>query len=359
MKELLIVATSALTPEQEAMEINSAHPRVEYVLLAERTGADFLNYSLYDRVPFGTILRRAETMARSDLTLALTALQKAARYRTVVAMSERVGIPLALCKRLGMLKSNLIFRFTAWSHRQERLFRNYDLLSYVDHFIVESLPLGKLLHTRFCVPQEKISFIPYAVDEQYFAPHHVTVSTHCRNPLLFSAGETRGRDYGTLIQAVSPLRNVDVEIAAFGTWFARERDIGLADATAPNINLADRKPRSAMRESYARAACVVVPLRDNVFSAGVTVTLEALAMGRPVIATQSAGLAGYLEDGETGLLVPPGNPDAMRAAISFVLDNPEQAERLSRNGRAAAETQFGLERHVAQFEAVIDAVTSL
>lgn len=356
MQDLLIVATSALKPEQAARLPDAPYPRVDYLLLADALGADILNYGLYNRLPFKRALRRLETMARSDIALATAALTRARRYETIVAMSERVGIPLALCKRAGLLRARLVFRFTAWSQRQARLFGRIDALSHVDHIVVESRPLGALLQRRYAVPPERISFVPYAIDDQFFAPERAGMRHSGSQPLVFTAGETRGRDYETLVDALAPLNGIDVEIASYGSWFAREQDVDTVTALPPHIRVAGRKSRSEMRAAYARAACVVVPLHNQVFSAGITVSLEALAMEKPLVVTRSDGLDGYLEDGVTCLMTPPGDADALRRAVTYLLDRPQEARRLARAGRAVVSRRFGLARYVEQMAGVLHAM---
>jgi glycosyltransferase involved in cell wall biosynthesis len=65
-----------------------------------------------------------------------------------------------------------------------------------------------------------------------------------------------------------------------------------------------------------------------------TVVMEAMAMGKPVIATRIGGMPDLVADGETGLLVPPGDAGALRAAIDRLLVDKETRERM---GRAAAQ----------------------
>ncbi|RMG45456.1 MAG: glycosyltransferase family 1 protein [Acidobacteria bacterium] len=65
--------------------------------------------------------------------------------------------------------------------------------------------------------------------------------------------------------------------------------------------------------------------------------LEACAMGLPVVATAVGGIPDLLTDGETGLLVPPDDIEAMVGAIKRLLNNPDLAGRLSANGRRLAE----------------------
>jgi L-malate glycosyltransferase len=66
-------------------------------------------------------------------------------------------------------------------------------------------------------------------------------------------------------------------------------------------------------------------------------TVEAMAMGMCIVATTAGGLPYLLRDGETALLVTPGNDEEMAAAMLKILENPSLAERLSQNARSAAE----------------------
>jgi glycosyltransferase involved in cell wall biosynthesis len=80
------------------------------------------------------------------------------------------------------------------------------------------------------------------------------------------------------------------------------------------------------------------------------VLLESMAAGTAVVATDVGGTAEALTDGENGLLVRPGQPDAMAAAISRLLDNPELSRRLGHAGRNTIARRFSLERMVTATE---------
>jgi glycosyltransferase involved in cell wall biosynthesis len=64
-----------------------------------------------------------------------------------------------------------------------------------------------------------------------------------------------------------------------------------------------------------------------------------MAYGRPVVATAVGGLEDAIEDGETGLLVAPGDPVALRAALVRLLDDPPLRRRLGEAGRASLELE--------------------
>lgn len=85
--------------------------------------------------------------------------------------------------------------------------------------------------------------------------------------------------------------------------------------------------------------------------------LEALAAGRPTIATNVGGTSEAIRDGETGFLIPAGSPDRLAAGIRRVLDNPEAAGRMAVRGRELVEREFSVgtmvERTTAVYEAVL------
>lgn len=69
---------------------------------------------------------------------------------------------------------------------------------------------------------------------------------------------------------------------------------------------------------------------------------EALAVETPVIGTRLEGIPELITDGETGLLVPPRNPDALAQAALRVLENPLRAKAMARAGRKRVEAQFSM-----------------
>jgi glycosyltransferase involved in cell wall biosynthesis len=82
------------------------------------------------------------------------------------------------------------------------------------------------------------------------------------------------------------------------------------------------------------------------------VVLEAMAMGKPVIATNHGGPAEICVNGETAILVPPRDPDALAAAMIDLLRDPARARRLGAAGRLRCETLYDQRRTVAAIEAL-------
>jgi glycosyltransferase involved in cell wall biosynthesis len=86
------------------------------------------------------------------------------------------------------------------------------------------------------------------------------------------------------------------------------------------------------------------------------VLLEAMAHGRPVVATPVGGTPELVTDGETGLLVPPRDPEALAAALRRVLDDPDLARRLGEAARARVAERFTAAEQARRILAIYDDV---
>lgn len=83
--------------------------------------------------------------------------------------------------------------------------------------------------------------------------------------------------------------------------------------------------------------------------------MEAMASGLPVVATGISGIPELVAHGETGLLVPPGEPAALAAALAALARDPAAAHALGRRGRHAVEAGFTLRENVARLAGLFDA----
>jgi glycosyltransferase involved in cell wall biosynthesis len=92
-----------------------------------------------------------------------------------------------------------------------------------------------------------------------------------------------------------------------------------------------------LQELYARAAVVACPSRREGFGVA---CLEAMAHGRPVVAADVGGLRDLVVDGETGMLVPPRDVPALRAALERLLADRDLRRRLGAAGRGRARERF-------------------
>ncbi len=106
---------------------------------------------------------------------------------------------------------------------------------------------------------------------------------------------------------------------------------------------------------YRRASVFVMPSYYETF--GIS-CLEAMAFGLPVVATRAGGLPEVVEDGVTGLLVPPGDPQALADAIRRLLADPELRRRMGQAGRERVVAEFTADRVVRETIAVYERARS-
>jgi glycosyltransferase involved in cell wall biosynthesis len=120
---------------------------------------------------------------------------------------------------------------------------------------------------------------------------------------------------------------------------AYARELGVADAVR---FLGQVTPVQGEIEA---AAAVVVPSLGEGFG---MVALEAMERARPVVATDIGGLSDIVRDGETGLLVPSADPEALADAMLAIVSDPARAAALGTAGRARALDRFSAERCTAR-----------
>src|SRR4051812_28289313 len=123
---------------------------------------------------------------------------------------------------------------------------------------------------------------------------------------------------------------------------------GLALVVAGDGPLRDRVPgargfvpHDELDRLYARAAVVACPSRREGFGVA---CLEAMAHGRPVVATSVGGLRDLVVDGETGIVVPPGDVDALQSALQRLLGDAGLRRALGAAGRERAAERFSWDR---------------
>lgn len=111
--------------------------------------------------------------------------------------------------------------------------------------------------------------------------------------------------------------------------------------------------REDIPELLALAELLVLPSRDEPFG---LVLIEAMAAGKPTIATRSAGPVEITVEGNTGLLVEHGNVDELAAAIGQLLADPERARKMGEAGRRRAVEMFDIPRLVDELYGVYERV---
>ena len=163
------------------------------------------------------------------------------------------------------------------------------------------------------------------------------------------------------IAAVAQLveRGFDVELDLAGSVFPGYEwyETGLRDQVA-DAGLVDRVHFSGYRSPIwpvlRQADVVLAPSLNEPFGNAV---VEAQLARRPVVAAASQGHLESVVDGRTGLLVEPGNAEAMADAIARLIEDPSLIARLSGDGRAEAQRRFTVPRYRAELAALLSTAT--
>ncbi|PYN83147.1 MAG: glycogen synthase [Candidatus Rokuibacteriota bacterium] len=114
----------------------------------------------------------------------------------------------------------------------------------------------------------------------------------------------------------------------------------------PNVVwIGEMVPVHEVVQLYSHAAVFACP---SVYEPFGLINLEAMACETPVVASAVGGILEVVEDGDTGLLVEPGRPEALAAAIRLLLEDPERSRAMGRAGRRRVEAQFSWTRVAAR-----------
>jgi glycosyltransferase involved in cell wall biosynthesis len=368
MARVLFVVTADLDAPRPA-----GGPRKDYIALAEALRADILDRTAARGPAFTRLIGRWCGVAIAQAVLAFA---RRKQYDAVLTDGEHIGIPLGLLLKLARYRlPHVTIGHRIAASKKRPFFRWLGVQTHISRIALHSQRQHELAVQRLGLDDEKLALLPYQADTTFWQPQPEVKEER----LICSAG-LEFRDYPTLVEAVDGL-DVRLVIGAASHW-SKRRNTAAETGTPANVEV-DRFDYFALRKLYARAAIVVVPLDDVDFQAGVTTILEAMAMAKPVIVTHSLGQTDVVEDRRTitrgahprrrpeslmhrvaesaglqiqpnGFYVPPNDPAALRRAIEYLLDRPDERARLGAAGRSTVERLATLENYVARLSALVD-----
>jgi glycogen synthase len=257
--------------------------------------------------------------------------------------------------------------------KEEQLGAGYRVSSWVertayenaDGVVAVSEAMREDVHSLYVVPYDKIRVIHNGIDPNQYrpTPDRSVLERYGINPdtpyILFVGRITRQKGIIHLVNAIKYFREGVQVVLCAGAPDTREigREMNEAveqarrDAADPIIWIAQMVPKEDIIPLYSQAALFVCP---SVYEPFGIINLEAMACGRPVVASAVGGIPEVVLPEETGLLVPleswgsanfePRDPDRfardLAAAVNRLLDDPTLRDDMGRRARHRVEQFF-------------------
>ena len=332
-------------------------PRADYLQFAAAANADLLDYADAHRLG-GRVGRLVQRVGGNNALLAYVCWRRRGRYDAIVTDGEQVGLPYAvLCWFTGRRSRpvHLMIVHILSVPKKVRLFNLARLRSRVDVMFVYATSQRRFAIDRLGMAPDDVVLTTFMVDTDFFCPARVQATPR---RMICSAG-LEFRDYATLVDAVRDL-DVEVVVAAASPWSKRTSEV--SDGGLPENVTVCKLSLFELRQLYADARFVVMPLHPVEFQAGITTILEAMAMGKGIVCSRTQGQTDAIEDGVSGVYVPPADAAALRVAIERLLDDEALAARLGEGAREwvvrEADISVYIDRIVAEVDRRVTARTA-
>lgn len=326
---VLILLCMQIDPNTKVEADAGQIPYPEYLALQKLTDATLFSFEDVKKSTHPLVrLARRQSLKYG---LVMLGFINRRRYDQIYCTGEDVAIPFGFVMKFaldfgritavihhgGTPKRRLLLRLLGG-----RVFRNIICLSEEqERVLVEIIGL----------PKDKVHLLPLWLDHKFYDPEKVVNGQGNDDGYGLSVGQ-ESRDYATLNRAISEL-SLQFRIVASG-W--SPSGFSLAEGVYDTTNVKVEKGGLSyveLRQRYAGARIVIVPLENVTYAAGVTSICEAMAMKKPVIASASPGVADYIQDGVSGIVVPVGDAEALRQAITKLWNDPELCHRMGEYNR--------------------------
>ena len=263
----------------------------------------------------------------------------------------------------GLKRRQTIRLRTVHTLRRSRVYTSRWLLRYgADHLVTVSISLRRELMEKFHVAPADVTVIPGAVDGQRFhpgvsgAPIREELQIDSKVPLVgIVARIAPSRGHLTLLEAFAHVHRAipEARLLIVGKGeFRPEVERRVCELGLANIVLFAGYREDDLPEVLAALDLFVLLAPGSEGSC--RAVLEAMAIGKPVIAARLGALEDIVRDGETGLLIEPHAPLPLAHAINRLLRSPDSARHMGLRGRQRVECAFSRQRQVEDVLSLYD-----
>jgi glycosyltransferase involved in cell wall biosynthesis len=315
-------------------------PRFDYRLVADRCHGEIREFYPSSAMLSGHKLLRSSRSLAANTWLACQTIRSIPWGSVIYSTGETWGLPIALASNvMGRRHIHIAYVHRIYSATWLRLIRYLRPILHVDGWICITEFQAGLLRRTLGRKGAPVAVVSQGVDTAFFDPDRAY--SHRAQPYILSVGAEM-RNYPLLFEAVRDL-DTRVIVKASSSWMTKTRQ-QLTSIPGNTELLTDHLSHPELRDLYAGASFVVMPLYDTPQAAGITGILEALAMGKCVIASRSRGLPDALIDGSTGIVVDP-DVDKLAQGIRDLLSQADQTASLGENGYRLIRKAYSLEAY--------------
>lgn len=333
-RTLLLLAKRPRTDLRACIDAG-LEPRTEYMALAERSGAELVDFHHVARSRH-PLVRALSVLGGERWGLAALGALRHRAFDDIYATGEDVGLPLALMLRVLRVRGKLtMVTHNAATPKRSALLRalGHEIFRRLICYGADQLELLAGLG----MPRAKISRLDYYVDQDFYRP-----VAKADGDFVLSVG-FEARDYASLMEAAREL-SCRVHVVASGWSPGGGFQHAGGVERAGNVEVERNVSSERLRELYASARIVVLPLQRVSYAAGVTSLVEAMAMGKPIVATDSPGLRDYVADGRVAVVTRAGDPAGLRGAIDALWDDAARREAMGRENRERVDRALTIDR---------------
>lgn len=299
---------------------------------------------------------RYKTSIGFNIAQGLCLLPELRKCDLIFSTVDANGLPIATLRSASFVKTPQVYVSMGLTDLLRgagaptiRLYRW--IFSSVDRILCLGNQELETFNTLLQIPKSKLYFVPFGVDQGFFTPERAKNNEE----YILSFGADPNRDYGTLIKAAEDTK-IKLKIVTYNPNLLKGIKIPENVEVIPRyVSFKD------LKKLYANSLFVVVPLKDVEYTAGQSVTLEAMAMEKTVIMSRIKGLwDNEIKDRKEIVLVKPSDVSEMKDAINYLLNNPEEADKIGKNARKVVENRYNSQtyaKHLAMhFKEVYEGV---
>jgi L-malate glycosyltransferase len=347
----VVTIGKGLDPRRFDLQFACLHRVGEFLAECDARSWSIAEYKVRSLYGYGTLKKQME-FGRNLRRQGIQILHTYGFYPNVFAIptARFAGVPVIIgsVRDIGDI-------WTPWQHKVQKV-----CLRMADHTIVNAEAIKKDLLQRG-YRADRVTVIPNGIDfEPFLVPHTgETVRRELNIPadapvvgVLARLTKIKGHEYFLQAAALVAARVPNVRFLIVGDTNIHQEYREELKRLAARLGIQDRVVFTGFRLDVPELlAALSVSVLSSLGLEGLSNSLlESMAAGLPVVATRVGGSPEIVEDGVSGLLVPPADAEAMASAICRLLEDKTLAMNLGQAGRRLILSRYSLDRAVATTE---------